>query len=88
MINLPPSTHITRSISSAPSSRSFELVGSIDMQNAARSLSSRCGARFLNYSPGPSPSGDVVFQEGIKHVLCLNMLETQRKFDVEEHGAF
>ncbi|KAL9712417.1 hypothetical protein Ac2012v2_003655 [Leucoagaricus gongylophorus] len=84
-INRAPSTHIARSISSAQYSRSFELTGSIDLPSTARSLSSRCGARFLNYSPGPSSSGDVFLEEGTKHVLSLNILKSQDSSDIGEH---
>ncbi|EKM75749.1 hypothetical protein AGABI1DRAFT_116216 [Agaricus bisporus var. burnettii JB137-S8] len=75
---------ISRSISSAPSARSFKLSGSFNLPVTAESLSSRCNARFLSYTPGPSSSGDVSLEEGQKHVLCLKMPENA---DIEKHEA-
>ncbi|KAF9446732.1 hypothetical protein P691DRAFT_783369 [Macrolepiota fuliginosa MF-IS2] len=85
--NRAPSSHITRSISSAPSARSFKVSGSLDLLHTAESLSSRCGARFLSYAPGPSSSGDVSLEEGKKHVLCLKVPHPHGSSDVEEHES-
>ncbi|KXN84197.1 hypothetical protein AN958_00182 [Leucoagaricus sp. SymC.cos] len=85
--NHAPSSHIARSISSASYARSFKVSGSINMPRTAQSLSTRCGARYLNYSPGPSSSGDVSLEEGKKHVLCLNMPKTNQNSDFETHDS-
>lgn len=86
-MNEAPSSHIARSLSSAPSARSFRVSGALDIPLVAESLSSRCGARFLNYSPGPSSSGEISFEEGRKHVLCLKVPHAHESIDAEKLGT-
>ncbi|PPQ71232.1 hypothetical protein CVT25_004538 [Psilocybe cyanescens] len=72
---LSPSTHIARSIVSAPSSRQYPYLPShseheYGLPSIAQTVSAKCGSRFLQYTPGQDK---VSLQPSSKHVLCINM---------------
>ena len=71
--NLPPNTHISRSLSASVSARQYPYVraqSGIDISSISDRLSSRCRSQLLEYSLGDS---DITPEQNIKHVVFLTM---------------
>ncbi|KAL0577560.1 hypothetical protein V5O48_004423 [Marasmius crinis-equi] len=90
--NLPRSSHVARSLSSAPSSRQFAYLSShtesaVDISSFAQSVSDRCNSKLVYTMPG---QGAVSFTDGHKSVVVLSLPElegTSRKNAMLEHDA-
>ena len=88
---LSPTAHITRRLSSSPSARQYPYLPAhpeLDLTLIAGRVSSKCGSRLLQYSPGHA---DVTLEEDAKHVVCLEMPHLKesgraRKEAISNHG--
>ncbi|THU79991.1 hypothetical protein K435DRAFT_972340 [Dendrothele bispora CBS 962.96] len=95
--NLPSSSHVARSLSSAPSSRQFAYVplplpatpvDASSISAVAEAVSEKCGSRLVNMMLG---QGGVEFSKEEKSIIMLSMpeleLDGDRKGRVMEHDA-
>ncbi|KIM45761.1 hypothetical protein M413DRAFT_440799 [Hebeloma cylindrosporum] len=70
---LSPTARISRSLSSSPSARQYPYLPAhpeLDLTSIAGRVSSKCGSRLLQYSPGHA---DVTLEQDAKHVVYLGM---------------
>ena len=88
---LSPTAHIARCLSTSPSARQYPYLSAhpeLDLASIAGRVSSKCGSRLLEYSPGHA---DVMLEQNAKYVVYLRMPHLEesglaRKEAVSNHG--